>query len=176
LTSLTFARLVDIERIRKLLESHYRITGIGAAILDTDENTIVAVGYHDICTRFHLIHPIAKLNCRESDAYIKAHLSDCGDGYLDYHCKNGLVDVAIPIIINGAHLATFFTGQFFCDDDKPDVEYFRKQAREFAFDESDYLETLGRVPLDEIRKMKPGIKAIFISGYAADIMSRKGIS
>jgi PAS domain S-box-containing protein len=34
----------------------------------------------------------------------------------------------------------------------------------------------GKEMLDEIRKIKPGIKAIFISGYAADIMSRKGIS
>ncbi len=77
MTDLTFANLVDTDQIRELLEAHYKITGIGAAILDTDENIMVAVGYHDICTRFHLVHPLAKLNCRESDAYIKAHLSEC---------------------------------------------------------------------------------------------------
>ena len=33
----------------------------------------------------------------------------------------------------------------------------------------------GREMLDEIRKMKPGIKAVFISGYAADVMHDKGI-
>jgi PAS domain S-box-containing protein len=147
LTDLSFANLVDIEQIRELLETHYKITGVCAGILDTDENILVAVGYHDICTRFHLAHPVAKLNCRESDAYIKAHLSECKDGYLDYRCKNGLVDVAVPIIIRGEHLATFFTGQFFYDDDKPDTEYFRKQAEKFGFDETGYLEALDRVPV-----------------------------
>ena len=33
----------------------------------------------------------------------------------------------------------------------------------------------GREALDEIRKMKPGIKVIFISGYAAEMISEKGI-
>jgi PAS domain S-box-containing protein len=156
LTDLSFTRLVDIEQIRELLEAHYNITGVGAAILDSDENTLVAIGYHDICTRFHLVHPLAKLNCLESDAYVKAHLSECKDGYLDYRCKNGLVDVAVPIIIRGEHLATFFTGHFFYDDDKPDMEYFRRQAEKFGYDENGYLEALGRVPIftrDHVHKI-----------------------
>jgi two-component system cell cycle sensor histidine kinase/response regulator CckA len=33
----------------------------------------------------------------------------------------------------------------------------------------------GREMLDEIKKIKPGIKAVFISGYAADVMHSKGI-
>ncbi len=64
LTDLTFARLVDIEQIRKLLEAHYKITGIGAGIQDTDENILVVAGWHDICARFHRIQPIAKLQCK----------------------------------------------------------------------------------------------------------------
>jgi PAS domain S-box-containing protein len=33
----------------------------------------------------------------------------------------------------------------------------------------------GREMVDEIRKLKPGVKAVFISGYASDIMHKKGI-
>ncbi len=33
----------------------------------------------------------------------------------------------------------------------------------------------GREMLDEIKKIKPGIKAVFISGYAADVMQNKGV-
>jgi two-component system cell cycle sensor histidine kinase/response regulator CckA len=33
----------------------------------------------------------------------------------------------------------------------------------------------GKEMLDEIKKIKPGIKAVFISGYATDIMQKKGI-
>lgn len=147
MTKIAFAQLVDIEQIQHILETHYKITGVLSAILDTDENILAAVGWQDICTRFHRVHPEACERCRESDAYIKAHLPDFTEEYLDYKCKNGLRDVAVPIIIAGEQLATFFTGQFFYDDDKPDVEYFRAQAREFGFDEESYLEALSRVPV-----------------------------
>ena len=142
----SFVDLVEIPQIRELLEAHYQVTGIGAGILGTDESILVAVGCQDICTRFHRANPLSSERCRASDSYIKAHLSECNGGHLEYRCKNGLVDVAVPIIIRGEHLATFFTGQFFYDDDKPDPEYFRKQAEKFGFDETGYLEALGRVP------------------------------
>ncbi|NVN92386.1 MAG: PocR ligand-binding domain-containing protein [Desulfuromonadales bacterium] len=147
MTKLAFDQLVDIEQIQHILETHYKITGVLSAILDTDENILVAAGWQDICTLFHRVHPETCERCRESDAYIKAHLPDFTGEYLDYKCKNGLRDVAVPIIIAGEQLATFFTGQFFYDDDKPDVEYFREQAREFGFDEESYLKALSRVPV-----------------------------
>ncbi|MDD2338207.1 MAG: PocR ligand-binding domain-containing protein, partial [Geobacteraceae bacterium] len=141
-----FVQLVDIVQIQRMLEAHYKVTGIRSAILDSDEN-ILAAGWQDICTRFHRVHPETCKRCRESDIYIKTHLPDFTGEYLDYKCRNGLRDVAMPIIIAGEHLATLFTGQFFYDDDTPDVEYFRAQAREFGFDEESYLEALSRVPV-----------------------------
>ena len=147
MTRYNFTQIVDIGQIKRLLEAHFKITGILSAILDADENILVAVGWQELCTRFHRTHPVASKHCRESDAYIKRHLHDCNNGYLDYRCKNGLRDLAVPIIIRGRHLATFFTGQFFYDDDKPDLDFFRAQAREFGFDEEAYLEAVKRVPV-----------------------------
>jgi PAS domain S-box-containing protein len=147
MTKLVFAQLVDMEQIRQLLEAHHKITGVCTAILDTDENILAAVGWQDICTRFHRVHPAACVRCRKSDAHIKKHLPDFKGDCLDYRCGNGLREVAVPIIIDGEHLATLFTGQFFYDDDKPDAEYFRNQAKEFGFDEAEYLAALRRVPV-----------------------------
>src|SRR5512136_1455441 len=145
LSKLTFPQLVDLEKIRQLLEAHFKITGMLSAILDNEENILVAVGWQDICSRFHRTNPQTGARCRESDAYIKSHLGDFNGEYLEYKCRNGLRDVAVPILIGGEHLATFFTGQFFYAEDEPNEEYFRAQAREFGFDEADYLEALSRV-------------------------------
>ena len=57
ITKLTFAQLVDMEQIQRLLESNYKITGILSAILDTDENILAAAGWQDLCTRFHRVNP-----------------------------------------------------------------------------------------------------------------------
>jgi ligand-binding sensor protein len=154
LSKLSFVQLVDIEQIRQLLEAQYKLAGILSAILDTEENVLAAVGWQDICVLFHRSHPASCARCRDSDAYIKAHLCDFKERYVDYRCLNGLRDVAMPIIIGGEHVATLFTGQFFYDDEKPDVEFFRAQAEEFGFDKEAYLEALGRVPICSREKVR----------------------
>jgi len=145
MTSLNFDQLVDIEQVRQLLEAQYKLTGMPLCILDTDENILVAVGWQDICTKFHRVHPVACARCRESDTYIKEHVRDFNVGYVDYQCKNGLRDAAVPIFIGGKHLASLYIGQFFYEDEKPDVDFFRSQAEEFGFDTDSYLAALNKV-------------------------------
>lgn len=75
-----------------------------------------------------------------------------GEKYHFYQCLNGLIDVAVPIIINGEHVANLFSGQFFFE--KPDLEFFKQQAKTFGFDEDKYLEALSRVPVFPREKVK----------------------
>lgn len=140
-------QLFDIEEVNKLLEAYFKLTGIISAILDPDGNVIIAVGWQEICNRYHRKNPQSCARCLESDLFINTRLHECKDDYLEYKCKNGLWDVALPIFLDGEHIATFFTGQFFYEDDLPDRDFFRVQAKEFAFDEQDYLAALDRVPV-----------------------------
>jgi PAS domain S-box-containing protein len=142
-----FSQLVDLEQVRQLLESHHRLSGMAYGLLDTNENALVAVGWQDICTRFHRVHPVTCARCRESDAFIKAHLQDASEELLEYRCKNNMIDIAMPIIIDGKHRATFITGQFFYKDDPPDREFFVNQAQALGFNAKEYLAALDKVPL-----------------------------
>jgi PAS domain S-box-containing protein len=147
MTTYAFNQLVDIEQVRELLKSHYALMGLTYAILDTDENILIAVGWQDICVRFHRANPVSCAGCRESDAYIKTNLRNLEGDFLEYRCKNGLIDVAMPIIIDGEHMATFFSGQFFYEDDRPDLDFFRTQAEALGFDPEEYLNALEQVPI-----------------------------
>jgi signal transduction histidine kinase len=75
-----------------------------------------------------------------------------GEKYHFYECLNGLVDVAVPIIINGEHVANLFSGQFFFEE--PDREFFVKQARNFGFNEQEYLKAVDNVPIVSKEKVK----------------------
>jgi hypothetical protein len=55
-------------------------------------------------------------------------------------------DVATPIEVSGRRLGHFFTGQFFFDNESPDYEFFREQAKRYSFDEQKYLAALDKVP------------------------------
>ncbi|MFX4263222.1 PocR ligand-binding domain-containing protein [Pelotomaculum propionicicum] len=155
-----FSDLVDIRHLRELMLPFYELTGIPYAILDADGNILDKIGWREICDDFHRVCPKSEKNCRESDSYISSHLHD--GPFIRYQCLNGLMDYAIPIIIEGLHLATLFTGQFL--HEPPDEEYFRRQAREFGFDESAYIEALRMVPI--IPKERAESIVVFFSQFA----------
>ncbi|MDD2301760.1 MAG: PocR ligand-binding domain-containing protein [Eubacteriales bacterium] len=155
--SLRFAELVNISELGELCKSLTAITGAVTAILDLEGNILVATGWQDICTRFHRVHIATASRCQESDTILAGQLKK-GEGYHVYKCKNGLVDVAVPVTIGGEHVANFFTGQFFFEP--PDKEYFILQAEEFEFDKTAYLAALSRVPIFTENQVK-GIMDFF---------------
>lgn len=139
------AELIDIPNLQRLMELFHTATAIPVGIIDTDGTILVATGWKDICARFHRLHPVTAARCRESDDYIKSHLKS--GNYVQYKCRNGLWDVAVPIVIGGEHVATLFLGQFFYDDETVDREFFRRLGMECGFELDRYLAALAEVPV-----------------------------
>ncbi len=147
-----FTEIFDIPTLKRICEGFTQYSGIVTALLDLDGNVHIATGWQDICTNFHRVHPKTATRCTESDTILAGQLEK-GKSYNVYLCKNGLVDVAIPVLVNREHAGNFYTGQFFLEP--PDVEYFRAQAQEFGFNEQEYMEALSRVPVfttDQVKK------------------------
>ena len=149
--------LLDVPRLRDLLGSLDEIHSMPSAILDTDGVILTATAWQDICTKFHRINPETKKKCIESDRHIEAKLDD-QNPYVIYRCPMGLVDAAIPIIIEGKHLGNVFTGQLFMKP--PDKEYFIRQAHQYGFDEDEYLAAMSKVPLFPEDKLRKNLKFI----------------
>lgn len=136
--------LIDIRLLQSLQEKLNGIYSFPSAVIDLDGKILTAVDWQDVCTKFHRAHPDCEKECIKSDKYILNHLHEANPA-ISYTCPHGLIDNAAPIIIDGMHLGTFFTGQFFLE--KPDLGYFRKQARTYGFDEKAYLEAVEKVPV-----------------------------
>jgi len=137
--------LIDIPKLQATLDSLYEATGIPSAIIDAEDVSVqTSSGWQDICVRFHRVHPETEARCRKSDTFIAEKIQE-GEKYVLYRCANGLIDIAIPLVVAGKHLGTVFTGQMFLEP--PDPEFFRAQARQFGFDEQEYMEALRKVPV-----------------------------
>lgn len=65
------------------------------------------------------------------------------DKILEFHCHAGLVDIIIPIRINGQVETFIVAGQFL--DKKHDFEYAKKHAKELGIDEHEYLKYYKKV-------------------------------
>jgi len=143
--------IIDFEKVDSLLEGFNKSTGFVTAILDLEGNIISKSGWRQLCTEFHRVNSETSKRCTISDT-ILANKMAVGEKYHFYQCLNGLVDVAVPIVIKGEHVANLFSGQFFFEP--PNLTFFKKQAKEFGFDEASYLESLSKVPVMSKEKVK----------------------
>jgi PAS domain S-box-containing protein len=146
-----FAELVDVQQLKALCESFTAASGAVTAILELDGEVLVATGWQDVCTKFHRCNSGTAQRCLESDTILASRLKE-GETYNVYNCRNGLVDVAVPIKVAGEHVANLFTGQFFFE--KPDLSYFIRQAREFGIEEQGYLDALKKTPVFSREKVQ----------------------
>lgn len=142
--TLELADIIDCGSIQSLMDDFHKLTGILGAILDIKGNILVAVGWADICTKFHRCHPVTSCYCRESDVQLTSGVPE--GTYKLYRCKNNMWDVVTPLFIDNCHIGNIFIGQFIFDYEKPDTEIFRMQAEKYGFNEKEYLDALSRVP------------------------------
>ena len=140
----SFTDIFDIPKITELCESYTKTNGVVTALLDLEGTVHVKTGWQDICTKFHRVNPVSSQRCTESDTALAGSLAR-GEKYNVYHCKNGLVDVAVPVFVAGEHVGNFFTGQFFFES--PDKERFSSQAKDLGFELIPYIDALEKVPI-----------------------------
>ncbi|MBU1369213.1 MAG: PAS domain S-box protein [Bacteroidetes bacterium] len=170
--------LIDLNKIDTLLEGFNKSTGFVTAIIDLEGNVLSKSGWRSICTEFHRFNPETSKRCIISDTEL-ANKMKTGEKYHAYKCMNGLMDVAVPLKINGEHIANLFSGQFFFE--KPDHAFFKKQAEAFGFDEKKYLEALNKVPVVSEEKVKVAMDFLlnmteFISELAIQKLEQEKIS
>jgi PAS domain S-box-containing protein len=142
--NLDLADIIDTPAIQSLMADFYDLTQIPVGILDLQGKVLVGVGWQDICTKFHRVHPDTHGNCIESDLRLSADVTP-GEFRL-YKCKNNMWDMVTPITVGGQHVGNLFLGHFFLEGELLDREFFRVQAKRYGFPEEEYLAALERVP------------------------------
>jgi len=142
--SLDLDDIIDSDALQSLMEQFYKVVPVASAIGNLSGKALAAVGWQDICTKFHRYHPETAMNCNESDTILAGSVP-LGT-FKAYRCKNNMWDMAAPIEIAGRHFGNIFIGQFFYTDEEPDINQFRQMALQYGFDEAEYLAALGRVP------------------------------
>ena len=144
MVNLELAEIVDIQAIQSLMDDFYKLVHIPMGLNDLKGNVLVGIGWQDICTKFHRVHPETCKHCVESDTKLSAGVLP-GEFKL-YKCKNNMWDIATPIMVGGQHVGNIFSGQFFFEDEPLDYELFRSQARKYGFNEEEYIAALEKVP------------------------------
>lgn len=124
--------LVDIEQLRHLFERFTLATGFTIGFLDHPAmNVLISTGWKDICTKFHRGCAASEAVCIQSNHKLFNNLNEPGSVVIEL-CDNGLVDCALPIIIEGKHIASLATGQMLLS--APDIDRFKQTHNRVRLD------------------------------------------
>jgi Sensory domain found in PocR len=73
--SVELSEVVNVQEIKPLMDDLFKLVHIPIGINDLKGNVLVGVGWQDICTKFHRIHPETCKHCIESDTRLSAGVS-----------------------------------------------------------------------------------------------------
>jgi len=152
ISALELADIIDSVKIQELMDDLYKLTKMGIGIIDMKGKVLVGTGWQDICTKFHRSNPESCRFCIESDLELTRNVP--AGTFKQYRCKNNMWDIATPVMLGDRQVGNIFLGQFLYDDEMPDLEVFRQQARRYGFNEQEYLAALDRVPRWSREKVK----------------------
>jgi ligand-binding sensor protein len=113
--------IIDLKLLQKLQDYFAEATGVAAITVDYQGNPLLRYSSFSLfCSRMRE-NPDFYKRCVRSDAY--ASLEAVRNGTVCIHqCHAGLIDFAIPIVVNGEYLASMMCGQLKTDDALDGVE------------------------------------------------------
>ncbi|MDT8446486.1 MAG: PocR ligand-binding domain-containing protein [bacterium] len=149
-----FTDLIDQSHLQRLLTDLSEAFNIPVAVLDLEGTFIAQAGGQRACTEFHRKNAESCTGCLASDLFLTQNTQELAEKqsqdldlqYPAYKCQNGLWDAAIPIDIGGYHLANYYFGQFFYEDETIDWASFEAQAERFGYDKKEYLASISLIP------------------------------
>ena len=152
---LKLSDIIDIGSLKQLLDQFFLITQIPVGMLDENFNLIFPWKQNPLCDKYHREHQKCDAKCKGFDEDIKQKLKN--GQCLEMECPNRLNNIAQPVIIDNHHIATLLLGHFLYEETAFDIDFYKKNAQEYGFDEKEYMEAIQKIP----RYNKEKIQQIF---------------
>jgi ligand-binding sensor protein len=113
--------IIDLESLQKLQDYFAEATGFAAITVDYQGNPLLKYSsFSPFCEKMREKPDFYK-KCVRSDAYVSLEAVRNGVSCI-HRCHAGLIDFAIPIIVNGEYLASMMGGQVKTGDSLEDIE------------------------------------------------------
>lgn len=123
------------DQLNEIQDRLSRITKLGFITVDyRGEPMTDYTGFCDFCHHFR-DHPELRKNCQASDAMSSVQASISGKPLI-YRCPCGIMEISIPILVNGVYLGGFLGGQALCQDAPEGILQMRPVTDRAQFDET----------------------------------------
>jgi methyl-accepting chemotaxis protein len=125
----------------------YKMTGLANLVTELDGKAVKEQSFKEFSTFcFGLVRATKKgsARCTENDVKGGKVAMETGKPYA-YTCHAGLVDFAVPIIVDGVQIGSWLGGQVLTK--QPDIEEFKKIADDLGIDRDAMLKAVKEIPV-----------------------------
>jgi len=135
--------LANVEFLQKLQDDLAKSLGITSVIKDPEGNHITEPsGVTDFCMKYTRSTQLGSSRCTECGIRGSKEAARRRKPFV-YTCHAGLVDIAVPILLEGRQIGTIVGGQVLTE--APDEAKFRAIAGEIGVDADEYVAALRKV-------------------------------
>lgn len=166
--TLKLSHLIDIELLQELQDAFAKIMGVASLTVDSDGPITKPSNFTDFCSKYTRGTTEGYKRCNACDIRWGKVAAKTGKPII-YNCHAGLRDFAVPIVIEGKHIASILGGQVFTE--KPNEEHFKALAREFGIDEDEYIEALRKIKIVPAETVDSAASFLYL---VANIISEMG--
>lgn len=160
IASLEIADVIDIKTMSKFLDNFALCMGMGCGAVDLNGNMIDnGHSFASFCMDLTHSTKIGQSRCAECSRLGGETASRTRRKYV-YKCHTGLIDFAVPIMIEDRQIGSVIGGQILTS--APDEVQFRKTAREIGVNEDDYIEAVKKVEITTQKKIDAAAELLFI--------------
>jgi PAS domain S-box-containing protein len=168
------AEIIDIPSLQVLLESLWKASGIPVGIFDLKGRMLAGAGRQEICTILKTEHPAIARLCSERNTFSRNFSAESRTlkkyKIVEHHCKHGVLDILMPLYIEGRHRANLFVGKFLYE--KPDETFLHIEAHNLGLDEKEYVRAIEKIPVVSRQRIE---KVMELNVHLIDLLIMMGM-
>lgn len=164
--------LIDINLLQELQDTVANAMGVASIAVDENGPITKPSNFTDFCINLTRNTEEGYRRCNQCDIDWGKIAAKSGKPVI-YDCHSGLTDFAVPIIVEGEHIASILGGQILTK--KPDEEHFRQLARELGIDEESYIKALKKIKIVPKEKVDAAANFLFIVANTISKVAHKNV-
>lgn len=161
---------VDIELLQKFQDAFSKMTGIASVTLDDNGPVTNPSNFTDFCSKYTRQSKEGSARCTACDMQWGRVAAAKGEPVV-YECHTGLTDFAVPIMLQGKHIASIFGGQILTH--APNEEHFRNIAIELGINEDEYIEAVRKIRIVTREQIEDAAQMLFFVANAISQIAHK---
>ncbi|MFL0198349.1 PocR ligand-binding domain-containing protein [Clostridium sp. WILCCON 0269] len=161
--------VIDISLLQKFQDNFAKSMDIASVTVDINGDPVTKPSFYtSFCMNFTQSTDIGTKRCAESHKRGGIEAVKTGKPYI-YTCHAGLIDFAVPILVEGRHIGTILGGQVLTSSPKESI--YKKTAKELGVDEAGYLNAVSKIKITNEENIRAAAEVLYI---IANTLSRVG--